>query len=113
VTDPARIEELLIDIEEEFHAFGSVGLYQFSWYQRSPEHRPPPEEVSATARAAYEEFRRRTPTVLVWLPWPSENMADALPADEDTPLNLDLDPNSRVGPYLALIPANPDQTDSR
>jgi hypothetical protein len=106
VTDSANVEALLIDIDEEFDAMGYVGLYQFSWCQRSPDHRPPPDVVAATARAAYEEFRRRTPTTLVWLAWPAADPDTAVPADDDTVPVLDMDPDRPVSePFLALIPA--------
>ncbi|GAA1140007.1 hypothetical protein [Nocardioides aquiterrae] len=105
MTVPAQIRALLECIDEEYEDLGYVGLYQFSWCQRSPEHRPPQEEVAATARAAYQEFRRRTPTTLVWLPWPPGDLSEAVPAAEGTEIELDLDPEGPVRPFLALIPA--------
>ena len=106
MTDTAQIEALLADINEEYEDLGYLGLYQFSWCQRSTESPSSPEEIAATARSAYEEFRRRTPTTLIWLTWPPGDLSGAVPASEDTELDFDLDPEGPVSePFLALIPA--------
>lgn len=104
MSDTEQLEALLSTVAEEFEDTGFVGLYQFSWSQRSPDVPSDPAQVEVVALTAYKEFRRRTPTALVWLTWPTD-LSRAQPADDNTEPILDMDPDGPTDePFLALVP---------
>ena len=105
MSDPDQVAALLEDIQEEFDTTGYVGLYGFTWALRGLRLGLSEEQMFATARDAYEIFRRRTPTTLVWLAWPP-HLEEAVVAADDVALEFDINHEGTGSePFLALIPA--------
>ncbi len=106
MSDPDHVSALLEDIQEEFETTGYIGLYGFTWALRGLRLGLSEEQMFATARDAYEIFRRHTPTTLVWLAWPPQ-LEEAVVAADDVALEFDIDHEGPgTEPFLALIPAD-------
>ena len=81
-------------------------MYEFAWTVRGFHRDHSPEQIVQICQAAYDEFTRRHRLRLVWSRWPTD-LENAWPADPDTPLDFDLDPDGDVStPLLVLVPAD-------
>ena len=97
--------ELIEDVEEEFEAFGIIGLWDFTWWQQIGSRPDEKDLIVARAHEAYAVFTERHPDAwLGWTTWPGMKPELARPADPDTELDFILDPDDPTDtPLLVLV----------
>ena len=99
------LTQLTEDVEEEFEAFGIVGLYQFTWCQNIGSRPDEHKLIVARASEAYTVFQERHPDAwLGWITWPGMRPQLARRAAPDTELDFVLEPDDPTdAPLLVLV----------
>ena len=99
------LADVIEDVEEEFEAFGIVGLYQFTWCQNIGSRPDERDLIVARAHEAYAVFRERHPDAwLGWVTWPGMESELARRAEPDTELDFMLEQDSSPDtPLLVLV----------
>ena len=100
----STLDLLLLDLEEELSAEGTLALYEISWTLAGLGVDRSDPTFAPLAREAYHRFRAKHPDlVLARGSWPNL-LATATPAFEEDNVDVDLDPRSDAGtPILFLV----------
>ena len=99
------LTQLIEDVEEEFEAFGIVGLYQFTWCQDIGSRPDERDLIVARAHEAHAVFTgRHADAWLGWITWPGMQPELARRADPGMELDFILDSDTHGdAPILVLV----------
>jgi hypothetical protein len=99
------LEELLEELESDLATWGTLSLYEFSWFLRGAKHGLSEDEIATICADAYAEITRRHPLHLEWFDWPLTDLTAGRPAEPGTPLDFDINTTGTIeSPFLVLVP---------